>query len=404
MNRIRKTYKDLAVFQGEPFFSEKLHVGRPNIGDESILLERLQDILQRRWLTNDGPYVREMEEEICKLTGVKHCIAVNNATLGLEIAARSLDLKGEVIVPSFTFIATAHALQWLGIKPVFCDVDPQTHNIDPAKVEALISEQTTGIVGVHLWGRPCDIQTLTEIARKHDLKLLFDAAHAFGCSFEGRMLGNFGDAEVYSFHATKFLNSFEGGAIVTNDEQVAEKARALRNFGYDCSDNIAFAGTNGKMSEISAAMGLTGLASMDDFINVNSRNYLTYVAELANVPGIHVIDYDAKERNNYQYIILEIDEQKCGLKRDDLMKILYSENVLARRYFHPGCHRAGPYASDESYSNLDLPETERLSACVLALPNGTAVSENEIKDICQIIRVCVNHAEEIRSKLNYVLA
>ncbi|MCB8977302.1 MAG: aminotransferase class I/II-fold pyridoxal phosphate-dependent enzyme [Ardenticatenaceae bacterium] len=395
MNKTYTTYKHLAIFQGKPLFSEKLHVGRPNIGSKSLLFERLQDILERRWLTNDGPYVREMESEISRLIGVKHCIAVNNATIGLEIAARSLDLKGEVIVPSFTFIATAHALQWLGIKPIFCDVYPKTHNIDPRKVESLISEKTTGIVGVHLWGRPCEIDALTEIAHKHNLKLLFDAAHAFGCSFKGRMLGNFGDVEVYSFHATKFLNSFEGGAIVTNDDRIAEKARALINFGYDSSDNIAFAGTNGKMSEISAAMGLTGLASLNEFISVNSLNHQTYVEELADVPGVNVIRYNEDERNNYQYIILEIDEEKCGLTRDNLMRILQNENVLARRYFHPGCHRAEPYASDEFYNNLYLPETERLSASVLALPNGTAVSEVEIKVICQIIRVSVTYAKEI---------
>ncbi len=390
-----KTHKDLAIIQGNPLFTEKLHVGRPNIGDRSILFDRLHNILERRWLTNNGPYVQELEREISQLTNVKHCIAVNNATIGLEIAVRSLGLKGEVIVPSFTFIATAHALRWLGIRPVFCDVDPKTHNIDPAKVESLITPQTTGLIGVHLWGRPCHIDALTEISHKYGLKLLFDAAHGFGCSYKGTMIGNFGDAEVYSFHATKFLNSFEGGAIVTNDDELAEKMRAMKNFGYDSNDDISFVGTNGKMNEISAAMGLTGLQSLNDFVDTNYRNYLAYKAGLADVPGISVIEYDEREQNNYQYIILEIDEQVCALTRDHLLEILHNENVLARRYFHPGCHRVETYASDPFYNNHELLETENLSDRVMALPNGTAVSDLEIKNICQIIRISVRDADSL---------
>ena len=203
--------KQLAVFSGKPTFSTKLHVGRPNIGDREVLLNRINSLLDRRWLSNNGPYVQEFEQKIAEKISVKHCIAMCNATIALEIAIRALEFKGEVIVPSFTFVATAHALQWQEITPVFCDIDPKTHNIDPDCIEELITPRTTGIIGVHIWGRPCEITALEEIADRHSLKLLFDAAHAFGCSYKGKLIGNFGDAEVFSFHATKFFNTFEGG-------------------------------------------------------------------------------------------------------------------------------------------------------------------------------------------------
>src|SRR5207302_10663010 len=192
---------ELALFGGAPAFTEKLHVGRPNIGDRDRLLARFNDMLDRRWLTNDGPFVQEFERKICEHVGVRHCVAMCNATIALEIAIRALELSGEVIVPSFTFIATAHALSWQEITPVFCDIDPRTHNLDPARVEQMITPRTSGIIGVHVWGRACDIDALAEVARRHKLKLLFDAAHAFGCSYKGRLLGAFGECEVYRFHA-----------------------------------------------------------------------------------------------------------------------------------------------------------------------------------------------------------
>lgn len=222
----------LAIFGGVPAFEESLHVGRPNIGKRERLLERINEMLDRRWLTNNSPFVRQFEQRIAEMLGVKHCVAMCNATVALEIAIRAAGLSGEVIVPSFTFIATAHALQWQEITPVFCDIDPHTHNLDPRRVEQMITPRTTGIIGVHVWGRACDVEALTDIAQCHHLKLLFDAAHAFGCSYKGRMIGNFGDVEVFSFHATKFFNTFEGGAVVTNDDDLANKIRLMKNFGF----------------------------------------------------------------------------------------------------------------------------------------------------------------------------
>jgi len=234
---MKNSVSDLAIFGCPPAFNETLHVGRPNIGDREQLFQSFKQILDNRWLTNNGPFVQEFEAKIAHFLGVKHCIAMCNATIALEIVIRGLGLTGEVIIPAFTFVATAHSLQWQEITPVFCDIDPNTHTIDPKKIESLITPRTTGIIGVHLWGRSCAIEQLQEIAYNRNLKLIFDAAHAFGCSHIGRMIGNFGEAEVFSFHATKFINSFEGGVVATNNDDLAVKLRLMKNFGfvgYDC--------------------------------------------------------------------------------------------------------------------------------------------------------------------------
>jgi dTDP-4-amino-4,6-dideoxygalactose transaminase len=394
---------ELAILSGQPTFCEPLHVGRPNIGDRQRLNDRINDMLDRRWLTNNGPYVQEFERKIAEFVGVKHCIAVCNATIGLEITSRALDLKGEVIVPSFTFIATAHALQWQEITPVFADINPKTHNLDPSSVEKLITPRTTGIIGVHVWGRPCDIEVLAEIADHHHLKLMFDAAHAFGNSHRGQMIGNFGEAEVFSFHATKFLNSFEGGAIVTNNDDLTHKIRNMINFGFAGYDQVAYLGINGKMTEICAAMGLTSLESIDTIVAVNCKNYWQYKQELSDVPGITVAQYDESERCNYQYVILEIDEQITGISRDVLVKILHAENVLARRYFYPGCHEMEPYRSYFPHAGLLLPETKQLTQRVMSLPTGTSITIDDVKKICHIVRFVAENGALISKRLSETL-
>lgn len=372
-----------------PEFAHPLHVGRPNIANPERFMKRTQEILDRRWLSNNGPLVQEFEKAIADYVGVKHCICVCNATIGLEIAVRAAGLSGEVIVPSYTFIATAHALQWQEITPVFADIDPATHNIDPAKVERLITPRTTAILSTHVWGRPSAIEALAEIAERRGLKLMFDAAHAFGCSHRGRMIGGFGLAEVFSFHATKFLNSFEGGAITTNDDALAAKIRLMTNFGFSGYDNVIHLGTNGKMTEVCAAMGLTNLEGIGDLVAVNSGNYQAYREGLAGIPGLELIDYDADERGNFQYIVAEVDESRAGLTRDELVEWLHAENVLARKYFWPGCHRMEPYRSLYPNADLLLPETERVAAKVIVLPTGTGVTHADIAVICRIVRAAL---------------
>lgn len=393
-----KTIAELALFGGAPAFDEKLHVGRPNVGERERLMGRIEDMLDRVWLSNNGPMVQEFERKLADMLGVKHVVAMCNATIALEIVTRALGMEGEVIVPSFTFVATAHSLQWQGVTPVFCDIDPATHLLDPLCVEKMITPRTTGIIGVHLWGRPCAIEALTEIAARNNLKLVFDAAHAFACSHNGTMIGSFGDAEVFSFHATKFFNTFEGGAIATNNDELANKIRLMKNFGFAGYDNVIYVGTNGKMTEVCAAMGLTGLESLDSFIEINHANYRTYQEGLDGIPGLKLVAYDDSEKCNYQYIVLEVDELEAGISRDLLVDLLQAENVMARRYFYPGCHQMEPYRSYFPHARLLLPETERLVRRVMSLPNGTAVGREQIDTICGLIRLAVSQGKEIAAR------
>ena len=382
-----------------PAFAEPLHVGRPNIGNSAALHRRVQDILDRRWLSNDGPTVREFEREVTALVGVRHCIAVANATLGLEIVAHAAGLVGEVIVPANTFVATAHALEWLGLTPVFCDIDLSTHNLDPARVESLITTRTAAILGVHLWGRPCCPDSLQAVADGHGIPLLFDAAHAFGCSWRGQMIGNHGLAEVFSFHATKFVNCGEGGAIVTNDDALAARCRQMRGFGIAGCDHVVSLGTNGKLSELAAAMGLTSLECLPAFIEANHRNYQCYRQVLTEMPGMALLEYDATEHNNYQYVVLEIDEARSPLTRDQWLQLLHGENVLARRYFYPGVHRMEPYASREPMAGVTLPATEAVLRRVLVLPTGSTVSTEMIETIGGILHSATAHADRLSRRL-----
>ena len=349
-------------------FDEPRHVGRPNLGDRERLMDRFAGILDRGWLTNDGPLVDEFEARVAELSGVEHCIAVTNATVGLQLTAHALGISGEVIMPSFTFVATAHAMRWIGLEPVFCDIDADTHSLDPDAVERALTERTGAILGVHLWGRTHEHERLAAFG----VPLFYDAAHAVGCD------AAVGDAAVLSFHATKVVNAAEGGAILTHDAALAERLRRMRNFGFVDYDAVGMTGTNAKMSELSAAMGITSLESFDEFVAVNRRNYERYAAELAGLESVRLLEYPAGERHNYHYVVLEVP----AAVRDDLIATLQTENVLARRYFHPGAHRAEPYRA----AAPPLPVTEAVSTRVVVLPTGTAMSEDDVAQVCAILR------------------
>lgn len=396
---MKRGIADLAALGGAPLFGEKVHVGRPNIGDRSFFLSKLESILDSKWLTNNGACVQQLEREVASYLQVRHAIAVCNATVGLEIAIRALDLDGEVIVPSLTFVASAHALQWQRITPVFCDVDEPSHLIDPQHVEALITPRTTGIMGVHLWGRVCDVERLSAIADRHKLALLFDAAHAFGCSRQGRMVGGFGRAEVFSFHATKFFNSFEGGAITTNDDDLARKLRLMINFGFAGFDDVRCIGTNGKMNEVCAAMGLASMRSMGEVVERNQRNHAAYARELADVPGMQLLQYPGNEKGNYQYIVAEYRAPDGCLSRDQLIDVLWAENVIARRYFHPGCHRMEPYRSLFPDVGGRLPATEAITDRLVVLPTGSDIGDREIAAITGVMRTAVRGGAELVAAL-----
>jgi dTDP-4-amino-4,6-dideoxygalactose transaminase len=390
--------EDLSLWGAPPAFETPLHVGKPNLGSRQALIQRMNRIWDNGWLTNYGPLVQQFEAALAKEIGAAHCVAMCNGTIALEIAIRALELKGEVIVPSFTFIATAHALQWQEITPVFADIDPSTHCLDPHSVEGMITPRTTGIIGVHLWGRPCQIEELQSIADRHRLSLFFDASHAFTCTYRGKKIGNFGRCEVFSFHATKFFNCFEGGAVVTNDSELAAKMRLMKNFGFAGYDNVIYPGTNGKMTEICAAMGLTNLDSLDEFRNANKRNYDVYAKGLSGIPDLRLISYDETETCNYQYIVVEVGPE-FPLPRDGLIAVFHAENILARKYFWPGCHRMLPYRAYYPHAGMLLPHTTRVAERIIVLPTGTHMDEDKIGVIISILDLIRRDPEAVRHKL-----
>lgn len=376
----------LAINGASPAFHDPLHVGRPYIGNHDAFLSKVSEILHNQWLTNNGPMVEQFEQRIAASLGVKHCVAMCNGTIALEIAIRALGLTGEVIVPSWTFVATAHALYWQGITPVFADIDPATQNLDPDSVRRMITPRTSGIIGVHLWGRAAPIDELQAIADEHGLRLMFDAAHAFGSTYKGRAIGRFGACEVFSFHATKALNTMEGGAVTTDDDDLAQTMRLMRNFGFIGYDKVVHPGTNGKMIEVCAAMGLANLDYFDTIVEANRRNHLAYKKAISDIPGCRLMDYDTTERNSHHYVVIEIDG-RCAARRDEIVAALHAENVLARKYFWPGVHRMEPYSSLFPHAGMLLPNTVAAAERVLVLPNGPSLTPDTIELICAILRV-----------------
>jgi dTDP-4-amino-4,6-dideoxygalactose transaminase len=356
------------------------HVGRPNIPSKEKVLSRISEVLDNEWLTNNGPMVQELEHKIQQYLGVKHCICVCNATIGLEILQRALDLKGEVIIPSFTFIATANSLRWQKIRPVFCDIKEETHLIDPDLIEELITEKTSAILAVPIWGQPCNYEALEKLAKKKNLRLIFDSAHAFGCKVGKKFLGGFGDAEVFSFHATKVFSTGEGGAITTNSDELAEKLRYMRNFGFDGFDKTDRLGTNAKMSEFAAAYGLTALDELQSVINHNAKIYEGYIKHFNQFDEINFLKYPEHNYSNHQYAVAHVPANS----RDNLVQHFHNNDILVRRYFHPGCHRLEPYKSDHSYNNVQLLNTENVASKVLVFPTGCQLDKKGMNKIFDI--------------------
>lgn len=384
MKKIRSC-SDLALHGAPPAYAKPIHVGRPNICDRESFLKSMGQVLDNQWLTNNGPLVQEFEQRIAERLGVKHCIAMCNGTVALEIAIRALGLEGEVIVPSYTFIATAHALYWQGITPVFADIDPATHNLDPAAVRRMITPRTTGIIGVHLWGLAAPVDELQAIADEHGLGLMFDAAHAFDSTYRGQPIGRFGRCAVFSFHATKAFNTMEGGAVTTDDDELAEAMRLMRNFGFAGYDNVIHPGTNGKMIEACAAMGLANLGGFDGVVATNRRNHAAYREAFASIPGISLLEYDPAERNSHHYAVIEVDAASCPVSRDRIIDALHAENILVRKYFWPGCHMMKPYRDLFPHAGLLLPNSEAVASRVIVLPNGTAVDGAVVSTIRDVI-------------------
>lgn len=387
----------LALLGGAPAFAEPLHVGRPNVGDREQILRMIDEALEQRWLSNSGSKLVAFESRLSESLGGLHCVATCNATMGLQITLRALGVSGEVVLPAFTFVASAHAVAWERLTPAFADVEAETLCMGPAEAKARIGPGTGALLGVHLWGRHGDLDGLERLARERELPLVFDAAHALGCSVGGRPLAGFGDAAVVSFHATKVANSFEGGVVVTADAELADRVRAMRNFGFDEeSEAVAGLGTNAKLSEAGAAMGLASLAALDGFLAANRANFAAYEEALSGIPGVELLPFPRPEETNCHHVAVAVDPAAAGLSRDELKAVLEAENVLARSYFHPGCHRVPPH---DELPTPPMPVTERAIERCLSLPTGTALTAEDAATVGQLIRLAVSDTAAVRARL-----
>ena len=344
----------------------------------------LQQIWENKWLTNDGPFHQELEKEVCKYLGVEHISLFTNGTIALVTALQALRITGEVITTPYSFVATSHSLIWNDLKPVFVDIDPKTFNIDPAKIEAAITPKTTAIMPVHCYANPCDVHAIQKIADNYGLRVIYDAAHAFGVDYEGTSLLNHGDMSVLSFHATKVFNTFEGGAIVCPDLKTKQRIDYLKNFGFADEVTVTAPGINGKMSEINAAFGLLQLKYIDKAISDRQVIDQHYRDELKKVPGIIVPEKSSKASSNYSYFPVIVDDS-YPLTRDEVYSKLKANDILSRRYFYPLISDMPMYRSLESSRPDNLSEAKYIADRVLCLPIFSALDRETQDKIIALI-------------------
>lgn len=357
-----------ALLGGEPAFDQPINVTRALAPEPSQLQERLASIHASRWYTNDGPLARELEQRLVEALGVGFCAAFCNGTSALQAALRHLDLSGEVITTPFTFPATVHAIEWNGLTPVFCDIDPESWNLDPARAAERVTSATSAIVPVHVFGNPCDVGALGALAEARELRLVYDAAHAFGARLEGRSLAGYGDLSVLSFHATKLFHTAEGGAVTGEDASHYRPLHLLRNFGIAGEDLVQGVGLNGKMSELHAALGLSLLEAAFEEITARARLAAVYDGLLGSVPGLRFQRFPETAEKNHAYYAIRVEAEAFGLSRDEVHHALRAENIVTRRYFFPLCSENESYRALPSARPEGLPEAHRLADEVLCLP------------------------------------
>lgn len=345
----------------------------------------LQDIWDRKWLTNNGHYHKELEKALCEYLKVPYISLFTNGTLPLMCALQALRITGEVITTPYSFVATTHSLWWNGIKPVFVDIDPVTGNIDPDKIEAAITPRTTAIMPVHVYGNPCDTQRIQEIADKYGLKVIYDAAHAFGVEMNGESVLNAGDMSTLSFHATKVYNTIEGGALICHDEKTKQRIDYLKNFGFAGETTVVAPGINGKMDEVRSAYGLLNLKQVDAAIEARRQVAVCYREALRDVKGIRVMEDIQGVRHNYAYFPIFIDAGEYGMTRDELYFKMKEKNVLGRRYFYPLISEFSTYRGLESARPENLSVSHRFADSVICLPMYHNLSESDINRIIETI-------------------
>jgi dTDP-4-amino-4,6-dideoxygalactose transaminase len=351
----------------EPF-KEPIYVTRPLLPDLSRVTEKLQEVWNAQWLSNSGSQHKQLEEQLTEFLKVPYTSLFNNGTIALMVAVQSLRLQGEVITTPFTFPATTHVLAWNNITPVFCDIDPVTLTIDPERIEGLITNRTTGILGVHVYGIPCHVEQIQQIADRHGLKVIYDAAHAFGTEINGHGIGSYGDISMFSFHPTKLFHTAEGGALTYGDPNLKPRIDLLKNFGIKNEFEVTMPGINGKMNELSAVMGQLVLEMVHDEWQRRKAIREQYLQELAGLPGISVVEMPEGVTNSLQYMVIRINAKEFGKTRDQVYDHLRRYNVYARKYFYPltsdyPCYRQLPTAC-----NGTLQEARKAADEVLCLP------------------------------------
>lgn len=355
----------------------------PSLEDFTFLLK---EIWESKMLTNNGNFHQKLEEELAKYLKVPYLSLFTNGTLPLITALQAMRITGEVITTPFSFVATTHSLWWNGIKPVFVDIEPETCNLDPSKIEAAITPRTTAIMPVHVYGKPCKTKEIQEIANKYGLKVIYDAAHAFGVEINGESILNFGDMATLSFHATKVYNTLEGGALVVHDEQTKKRIDYLKNFGFASETEVVAPGINSKVDEVRAAYGLLNLKQVDHAINSRRKVAIRYRDELQGVKGITFFNDIPGVRHNYSYFPIFINAEEYGMTRDELYFKMKEHNVFGRRYFYPLISTFSTYRGLDSANPDNLPIATQMSNNVICLPMHHALSENEIEYILQIIK------------------
>ena len=354
----------------------------PNLDDFN---EMLKQIWASKWITNNGSFHKQLEKELAAYLKVPYISLFTNGTLPLITALQALRITGEVITTPYSFVATTHALWWNGIKPVFVDIDPTTGNINPDKIEAAITPKTTAIMPVHVYGKPCDTKRIQEIADQYGLKVIYDAAHAFGVEVNGESILNAGDLSTLSFHATKVYNTVEGGAMVMHDEKMKKRIDYLKNFGFANETTVVGPGINSKMDEVRSAYGLLNLKQVDAAIEARHQVAIKYREVLRNVEGVTFFDDIPGVRHNYSYFPIFIDAKKYGMTRDELYFKMKEQNVLGRRYFYPLISEFSTYRGLESAKPENLPEAHKMADSVICLPMHHALSNDDIQRILNSI-------------------
>ena len=371
----------------EPF-AQNIYVTRPVLPTIEEVTDKLQDIWLAKWLTNNGPQHFLLEQELTEFLKVPYVSLFNNGTIALMVACQSLRLQGDVITTPFTFAATPHVLTWNNIKPIFCDVDEETMNIDAEKIESMITPHTSAILAVHVFGTPCNVEKIQEVADRYGLRVVYDAAHAFGVEIDGKGIGNFGDISMFSFHATKIYHTVEGGALVHGDKNLKSRIDLLKNFGIKNEDEVVMTGINGKLDEIRSAIGRIMLKYVDSEQEKRRKLHAVYNEELGDVAGIKLMpNFGDNVKRNYQYYVIRIDEKVFGKSRDDVYDELRKYNVFARKYFHPLCSEFTCYRQLNSASVENLPVADVIGKQVLSLPMYGELTADDIKKICAIIRL-----------------